>query len=481
MKNTNTNHSEEQQKKHLNVLRAACDAWLRGGKLRANRRRNKRFTYGNQWGDTVIDDNGFTISEYELMERNGTHPITNNLIRQLVKSIVGRFRNRHTNDSIDSTIKHTHDNNFLDELDARALEEFLISGCCVQRVDNASTLCHSEIRVSNVPIDKFFINNISDVRNCDCEIVGMLHDLSVAELLRLTSGGSREKAAWIRSLYSNDAEARTINLATQLGNDINDATQFWHATGNKCRAIEVWTLESREVLVCHDLRTASLFTVPYDKQLEVNDDYRHTRWDIEQVWHCRWFSPMGDLLTEYDSPFSHGKHPFVVKMYPLTDGEVHSLVEDVIDQQKYVNRLVTLIDRIMTASAKGVLLFPIDALPEGFTWQNIREMWRSCDGVLPFNGDNKPQQVVSNGSNAGAYDMIGLQMKLFEYISGVSGALQGRTADSRISASLYQSQIENSDIALGDVFATFETFLQQRNKKILALTKINGKFAIFAP
>lgn len=92
-----------------------------------------------------------------------------------------------------------------------------------------------------------------------------------------------------------------------------------------------------------------------------------TYWDIVTTWHCRWFSPMGDLLTEYESPFGHKEHPFVMKFYPLTDGEVHSLVEDVIDQQKYVNRLITLVDHILSASAKGVLLFPENAVPDGFT------------------------------------------------------------------------------------------------------------------
>ena len=64
--------------------------------------------------------------------------------------------------------------------------------------------------------------------------------------------------------------------------------------------------------------------------------------------------------------------------------------------------------------------------------------------------------------------MIELQMKLFEEISGVSGALQGRnpTVDS---ANAYQLQSENANIALSDVFDTFEAFRRQRNRKIAAI------------
>ena len=69
-----------------------------------------------------------------------------------------------------------------------------------------------------------------------------------------------------------------------------------------------------------------------------------------------------DIISQYDSSYRHRSHPFVFKLYPLTDGEVHSMVEDVIDQQKYVNRLITLVDHIMGASAKGALLYMLVVL-----------------------------------------------------------------------------------------------------------------------
>lgn len=73
-----------------------------------------------------------------------------------------------------------------------------------------------------------------------------------------------------------------------------------------------------------------------------------------------------------------------MKFYPLTDGEIHPFVEDVIDQQKYVNRLITLIDNVMGTSAKGVLLFPEDQLSDGTSWADIKAMWASYDGVIPY-------------------------------------------------------------------------------------------------
>ena len=61
--------------------------------------------------------------------------------------------------------------------------------------------------------------------------------------------------------------------------------------------------------------------------------------------------------------------------------------------------------------------------------------------------------------------MIELQMKLFEEISGVSGALQGKN-QVITSANAYQLQSENANIALSDVYDTFESFRRQRDRKI---------------
>ncbi len=39
--------------------------------------------------------------------------------------------------------------------------------------------------------------------------------------------------------------------------------------------------------------------------------------------------------------------------YPMIDGEIHSFVEDIIDQQHNINWLMTLNDRMLSQAAKG--------------------------------------------------------------------------------------------------------------------------------
>ncbi|MDD5870558.1 MAG: hypothetical protein PUC77_03590, partial [Bacteroidales bacterium] len=175
-------------------------------------------------------------------------------------------------------------------------------------------------------------------------------------------------------------------------------------------------------------------------------------------------------LSQYDAPM----HPFVFKLYPLTDGEIHSFVEDVIDQQKFVNRMITIIDHVMDSTAKGVLIYPTESLPEGFSWQDLVSTWRSPNGVIPYDSMRldsgfKPEQLIVNGANTGAYELLNLQMSLFEKISGVSAAMQGQNLSGVNGSKLYDSQVENSTISLLDLFDSFTSFLTARNDRIRSL------------
>ncbi|MDE5643337.1 MAG: hypothetical protein K2I56_07575, partial [Muribaculaceae bacterium] len=73
------------------LIRAARSAWLAAADFRRRRDRFKRYTYGDQWSDIVREGSRF-CSEKEQISLSGKQPSTNNLIRQLVKTVVGRLR-----------------------------------------------------------------------------------------------------------------------------------------------------------------------------------------------------------------------------------------------------------------------------------------------------------------------------------------------------------------------------------------------------
>ncbi len=125
------------------------------------------------------------------------------------------------------------------------------------------------------------------------------------------------------------------------------------------------------------------------------------------------------------------------------------------------------IDHIMATSAKGVLLFPLDQKPADIDWRDISERWAQPDGVIPVTGRGAqmPSQVVTNTSGTGAYQLLQLQMKLFEDVSGVSEALLGKGLTGARGSELYESQLRNATVALADLFDSFSSFIEERNDK----------------
>lgn len=288
------------------------------------------------------------------------------------------------------------------------------------------------------------MNRFKDPRGWDINLVGQLHDLSFPEVVHRFGGGSGVRAEYLRRLFS-EIDSGGSFAAETLGEPGGDVSFFTPSSAGFCRVAEVWTLDGH-------------------LQERAQDDSV----GVEMGWRCRWFAPDGTLLDSYDSPYGHGCHPYVVKFYPLTDGEVHSFVEDVIEQQRSINRLIVLIDKIMATSAKGVLLFPADQMVEGMGWEEITQRWAQADGVIPITGrgEHLPQQVMTNPGASGAYQFLQLQMKLFDDIAGVGDALLGRTVQTARGVEMLDRQISNATIALADIYESFGSFVRSRDEKV---------------
>lgn len=446
---------------NTHVLTAARDAWIAASPFRDRRQRYKRYTYGDQWSDILPDAGGRPVRESDLIVESGCKPLTNNMIRQIVKVVIGRYRSSCRDNR---TYSRQRQDSLL-ELDCRMLEEFLISGCAVQRVSSsaldpdpgvASSAAPSP-KVDNVNPRMFFVNAFGDPRGNDIRLIGMLHDLTLPEIINRFAGGSRSKALALARTYALASDPlsaapplsvlSTLSPPASIGDD-SASVDFFSAPAGVCRAIEVWTLDCRNL----SRRPGSC---P----------------DLGFVWHCRWFAPDATLLASYDSPFTHGSHPFALKFYPLTDGEVHSFVEDVIDQQRCINRMIVLIDHIIGSSAKGVLLFPQDQKPKNVSWDEIADVWSRSDGIIPITGTNSglPHQVVTRSADDGAYRLLDLQMKLFDNISGVSDVIAGRDVASSTGRDVYESRLRNSAVALADLLDSFAAFRADRDRKFASL------------
>lgn len=428
--------------------------WNAMEQFRADRRRCKNYTYGRQWDDTVHVE-GRSMKEEDYIRSQGNIPLKNNLIRRIVRNVVGVFRNQYAPpsahdlgfadnpcaDEFLEALAEVSRRNELEELFARTMEEFLISGMAVHRKWFGHRGLAHGCWTDYVNPDYFFIDtDMRDFRGWDASILGEIHDVSFGELCAKMAKNSDE-IEYLSQIYPEAAAGVSLpNVGKAMAHALP-------CVGIKCRVIEVW-IKVPAVIKIGNLQT------------------------IEQRWHYYFLSPEADVLAEGDSPYSHGSHPYVFKAYPFIDGEIHSFVADLIDQQRYINRLVTLYDWIMRASAKGVLLFPESALPDGVDIDEISSEWSRFNGVILFRpraGVPLPQQISGNATNIGITELLNVQLKMMEDVSGVNGALQGKLESGNISGTLYDQQTRHALTGLLDILQSFGTFIRDSFSKDLAM------------
>lgn len=489
-----------------NILMDAYNAWHALDKFRKEAERNEMYTFGNQWGDKIKNPDGSGyITEEEHIKKQGNVPLKNNRIRSIVRSVLGVFSSTQTEpvcvardrkeqemgEVASTTIQYNYQLNKLWELDRRNLEYFIISGVAAFKTIIGWRHDKQDVWTDLVNYNRiFFDNHMKDPRHWDCHLIGEIHDMGLYDLLALFSDGNKEKAIWLRDRYSYVQKDRTIQYLENLTeNRVKDLAFFVPEDPTRCRVIEVWKKESRERLRVHDRLTGDYYKVELsdEKHLIANNNIRRQEqaangvepknmrlleyeWFIDNYWHYYYLSPQGDVLKEGETPFWHKSHPYSFKIYPFFNGRVYPFVSDFIDQQRFINRLIIMQDFIMRASAKGVLMFPEESLPEDMSMDEIAEEWAAYNGVIYYKakpGINPPAQVIANTSQTGAYDMLNLQLRLLEDISGVQGALQGQAPKAGTPAALYMQQVQNSAVTLTDLFESYREIREERDMKTL--------------
>lgn len=480
----------------FDVLMEAQHYWNQMDDFRHDRERNKRYTYGFQWDDVICVD-GKKMSEENYIKAQGNVPLKNNLIRRLVRNVLGVYRSQlkeptctardrdeqKLGETMSTILQCNMQLNRMNEVNARSMEEFLISGFIVHRKSYGWRNGKEDCWTDYVQPNNFFIdNNMRDFRGWDVTCLGEVHDVSFGQLCEQFAHTPQEYRR-LKEIYKWAAHREYIaSYAERFGYSRLENYDFLLTSEpGRCRVIEVWRKEQKPRYRCHDYQNGDIFKIEvsdYEEQVaQVNRERMQmakeagmpedevplikATWFVDDYWYFYYLSPFGDILKEGETPFEHVSHPYVFKAYPFIDGEIHSFVADVIDQQRYTNRLITLYDWIMRASAKGVLLMPEDCLPDGVSMDDIAESWAEFNGIIvykPSQSRQVPQQVANNSTNIGITELLNLQLKFFEDISGVNGALQGKPGFSGQSAAMYNQQVQNSTMALLDMLECFSQF-----------------------
>ena len=419
------------------ILTEALACRQRLAAFRAERRRNKDYVFGRQWND-IITVNGQRITEREYIISEGNIPLQNNLIRRIVRNVLGVFRSRLKTQMESWTPGQLAfaDRNCLPELFPRVMEEYLISGMAVCRrwSGERDGVCADWIDAVS-PEAFFFDSSCGDLRGWDVQMLGQFHDVTPGE--------------WC------DAFVRTPEDYRRLRERIRSGGRA------ALRVVEVWRQERRPRCLFHDRSRGVLRVVeapgcgPAAQSLPPG---RLTEPFLDKVWRFYFLDMEGNVLREGDSPYRSG-HPYVFKAYPFLDGEIHSFVHDIIDQQRYANRLITLYDWVMRASAKGVLMLPEGCVDAGDI-QDVADQWGRFNGVIVYKPSaGEPHQVSASANHAGIGELLDIQLKMLEDVSGVNGALQGNVATASMSGTLYNQQTQNSLTSLADLLDSFLSFV----------------------
>lgn len=495
----------------LQVLDEFQACWSSLSTVREKARRSFMYSYGDQWGDLIKDpDSGQMMTEGDLIKKNGKVPLKNNMIAPILNNIEGQFRTLHTKtvcavrdqkeskagEMMSVAIEYVYDINELEEIDAKTHKESLIAGFAPQRIEygpNPAKGNETDVWVYQTNPNRVFFNtNIEDARLWDLTHVGEIMDMPLDDVIA-TFASSPEEEEMIRDIYGNVDKGLMLDYKAMQGDHNADMTFTTPSQPNLCRVIFGWKLQRRRAYYYHDTLTGEWGYTEYsnsEKRAMDEENAKRQRDGIdagmneedillieyypkfERYWKYYYLTPMGHILQCGKSPYWHGEHNYVLGIPILLWGQLLNYVEQFIDQQRAINRTATLIDFIRGTSSKGVLVVDDDAF-ESMSREEIIDEYVRYNGVLfvklkPGQSiDGVVRQYNSGASVAGDFELLNLQLKLINEISGVNSAMQGQAPKSGTPAGLYAQQVQNSSLNLKGIMDSYKSFRKRRDMKIM--------------
>lgn len=493
---------------NLTLLWRCARDWDAMDYLRKEHSRNLRYKNGDQWSDTVPDPDHphRTIREDALISRSGKVPLKHNYIQQYIRNIHGQLLSSPTQtvvyarsrddqplgEMLTNALQACHQLNRIRKIDINVVEELCLTGiaCAKVRYGYWSTKNRTDGKIDLVNINRLFFNaDIEDPRLTDIRRIGELHDYTFDDLVR-NFATCREDVQALREIYGICHDHTKLeNLYENHASRLQNLNFLYTNDLGKYRVIEVWERLGRWVLYIHDYAdgTEEIYTELTMQEVEAINASRieqgmaagiapdtvkliYAREQYEYYWRVKYLTPNGYCIKETESPYAHEEHPYVLAAMPVIDGRFKAVLSDVIDIQRYINRLLTLLDFIIGASAKGLLMVPQECIPDDMDIQDFAREYVKTNGVILIKKgayDKLPKQISMNGTNIGAWEMFAQEMNIMQQISGLNGAVQGQVPRANTSSSLYAQQAQNSMMNFVVLFENYNMFCEERDEKLL--------------
>lgn len=499
------------RKTDYELLQRCWQAWNNLEAVRITRDRAKRYCYGDQWGDTVrVYKNGYyyDMTEREYLKRKGSVPLSNNVMVSILNTLVGMYAKQGTepvcfartrssqslSDMMSATMQCNWQNTQMEDLLKHALEDYLIGGVMVCRETYEDRTQEIEDSWTDyIEPNYVFWEGGSDPRHLDLSLIGVLHDESVNDLYKKFA---REEYGLSIDDLNRIFDIDPDNSQTEgtMHNDTNDLSNISFdipsKRGHYVRVIEAWTTETKYRYQCYDPiatnESDAYFRIECDDkvliaELNAKNVERKKQYDLmgvqpedrayitakkvaDKYWYYTFMAPDGTVLCRGETPYDFKSHPFSVKFYPYVNGEIHPFMGNVIDQQRYINRLIIMNDMAIRSSAKGVWLIPTQVL-DGMTLEEFAEQATEYDGMIFYTPkatlpNSRPDIITSNAVNLGTNELLQMELNLMREVSNVSGALQGKTPTAGTSASRYAQESQNASTSLYSILKDMESFTE---------------------
>lgn len=494
------------------LLSRCRNAWNNLSGVRETRARTMRYCMGDQWSDTIrVYHHGYweEMTERTYMEKRNQTPMSNNIMVSILESIAGLYAkqgtepvcfardsdSRQLSDMMSATMQCNWQTTYMQDVLNHAIKDYLMGGQMFVRESwEAKELEMPDSWTDAMEPDHMFFECGSDPRHNDVSLIGVLHDVSREDLYQKFAkqeyGLTEEDLNAIFDIYPSDDNSYgyEFNEEKALGN-----LSFDHTNKGRhySRVIEVWTTETKPMLQCFDpiaqnvndayFRVDRNDTAMIQKLIDLNNRrkeqydeagvpeedraYITSKDTSSKYWYYTYMAPDGTILCQGETPYDYKSHPFTMKLYPYINGEIHPFLANIIDQQRYINRLIVMNDMAIRSSFKGFKMIPTNVL-NGRTPEQFMEEAVEYDGWIfykPFvkTPNVKPEIITSNAVNIGTNELLQIELNLIREVTNVSGALQGKTPSAGTSAARYAQESQNATTSLYTILADMDVFTEK--------------------
>ena len=495
------------RRKDLELYDRSLQAWNNGDNIRKNYERIRNYVFEDQWGDVIHWRNG-EITEREYIQRKGNVPLQNNIMISIQNSIVGLYTKQSgepncfavkrdsqwLSDMMTATMQQNWQKTMMLSMLKKAVGEYLDGGVAVARETIKEYNGVKHAWTDHISLNHAFWEAGDDVRMSDLRLIGVLHDVAPGELYE--SFCNKEYGWTVEEInqvfgITDTGNHRYYRTSGVQHNDKNKLSYMSFDTPSDeslCRLIEVWTKETKTRYQCYDPLASNADEVEY--RVEVEDigkvdaenalriqQYQQVgvpeeEWALieyelkeDEYWFYTYMAPDGTVIADGETPYEFKSHPFTISLYPYVNAEVHPFMGNIIDQQRYINRLIIMHDMAARSAAKGLTIFPIENIPDGMNKEDIADEMTEYDGILfiqtnKMNPNLRPEIITSGAVQIGTQELLQMELNLARDITNVSGALQGKTPSAGTSAARYAQETQNSTTSLEALMNDFTTFVE---------------------